>query len=95
MPSDPDDYQPLSPAEVGRVARLVLFSEIRRLAACGHLTRSGLMHYRARLDTGEFEPGPDRDLVALEVADALAVEAGVSPDDMPGYPAVVPEPGDF
>ena len=89
-----------TPEVAGSVQRLVAFDIFRGQIANGHLTKEGLLTVRARLDSGEFEPGPDRELLQLEVDDAVAAAYGVSPDDLPGrtpvedYPPDEDQPGD-
>ena len=70
----------------GRVAREALFDCWRVQLDGGHLTREGLMAIRARLDatTCEFAPGPDLDLLSLDVDAAVAESYGAPLEDMPG-----------
>lgn len=78
-----------TPELAGRLAREVLFHEWRQLIVAGLLTERGLTELRGRLDetNREFEPGPDKELLYMAAADALARKMGVDPADMPGAPA--------
>jgi hypothetical protein len=84
-----------TPQLAGRVARVALFTEWHRQLDGGHLTRDGLIALRHRLApwSGEFEPGPDLDLLRLDAAAALAAAVGCDPADLPGGLDVPDTPG--
>jgi hypothetical protein len=70
---------------VARLARRVLFDEWRRQMGAGHLTEAGLLAIRTRLNsTHEFARDPERDLMLMDVAMAIAVGRDADPHDMPG-----------
>ncbi len=70
---------------VARLVRRVLFDEWRGRMAAGYLTEAGLLAIRAPLNsTNEFAEDPDRDLMLMYVAMAIAVGRGADPHDMPG-----------
>jgi hypothetical protein len=70
---------------VARLARRVLFDEWRAQMAAGHLTETGLLAIRARLNsTHEFARDPERDLMLMNVAMAIAVGRGIDLHDTPG-----------
>ena len=89
-----------TPEVAGRVQRLVAFDIFRGQITEGHLTRAGLLAVRARLDSGEYDPGPDRELLQLDLDDAIAAEWGVPVSELPGrapvedYPPDEDQPGD-
>jgi len=76
----------MTPAEVGWFVRVALFHEWKQLVTSGYLTEDGLLAVRTRLDetSREFEPGPDLELLRLEVDDAIARHRGIDPMLMPG-----------
>ena len=59
-------------ATVDRLAQTVLFAEWRRLIAAGWVSPSLLLDWRHRPAGHEFMPTPARELMALDVAEALA-----------------------
>jgi hypothetical protein len=74
-----------------RLVRRVLFDEWRGQMAAGHLTEAGLLAIRARLNsTNEFAKDPERDLMLMDVAMAIASGRGADPrkilDETPGVP---------
>jgi hypothetical protein len=69
----------VTPEECGRVASVVLFGEWRGLIAAGYVTEAGLLAIRGRLSaSNEFEPGPGRDLMLLDVEAALGMGSPLS-----------------
>jgi hypothetical protein len=82
-------------AAVDRLAQVILFTEWRRLIGAGWVSRGLLLDWRHRLAGNEFMPGPLRELMALEVADALAGMMGCDPADLPGAPLVPDSPEDL
>jgi hypothetical protein len=78
-----------TPADAGRLAQRVLFDEWRGLMREGWLPEAALLAIRTRLAfTSEFEAGPEREAMLLEVSDAVAAMRGIPPADMPGVPQV-------
>jgi hypothetical protein len=81
-------------AQVGRLVEVVLFTEWRRQIAAG-VSPPLLLDWRQRLASAEFMPGPARDLMALDVGEALAGMLGCEVADLPGSPlGDMPESGD-
>jgi len=73
---------------VARLVRRVLFDEWRSQIAAGHLSETGLLAVRARLNlTNEFVRDSERDLMLMDVAMAIAASRGADPDHMPGSEA--------
>jgi hypothetical protein len=65
--------------------RAALFDSFRIQLVGEHLNEQGLSGLRARLlHGGEFDPGPDLELLLREVNEAYAVMRGTDPHDMPG-----------
>ena len=81
-------------AQVGRLVEVVLFTEWRRQIAAGWVSPPLLLDWRQRLASAEFMPGPVRDLMALDVGEALAGMLGCEVVDLPGSPlGDMPESG--
>jgi hypothetical protein len=79
--------------EAARLAMRCLFREWRSQIAAGHLTRDGLTRLRVRLASREFPAGDtERELMAIEVNDALAAMLGVPADSLPGAEPVPDTP---
>jgi hypothetical protein len=75
-----------TPALAGRARRTALFDEWRELLAADMLSTAGLIRLRGRLDltSGEFQPGPDLELLGLQLDDVLAAHLDVPADELPG-----------
>lgn len=85
-----------TPAIAGELRRAALLEEWTAQLEAGALSTCGLRRLRARLDatSGEFEPGPDLELLEIAVNDELAERLGVPAGLMPGRsptPDWVPE----
>ena len=77
---------------MARLTEVILFTEWRRMIVHGWVSQRLLMDWRTRLASGEFMTTTARDLMALEVSDALAAAIGCDPADLPGSPlADMPE----
>jgi hypothetical protein len=64
------------------------FGSWRRQIEAGTATYPQLMRWRHRLGTGEFPAGPDKELMALRIGDALAVMLDCEARDMPDPPGL-------
>lgn len=89
-------------ATVDRLAQVVLFTEWRKQIAAGWVSPPLLLDWRHRLAGKEFMPSAGRELMALDVAEALAGMLGCELADLPGSPLgdmpesggdIPPEPG--
>jgi aminoglycoside phosphotransferase (APT) family kinase protein len=54
----------------------------------GTASYAALMRWRHRLATNEFPPGPDRELMALRIGDALAAMLDCEARDLPEPPGL-------
>jgi hypothetical protein len=80
-----DEFMIEYEAQVARkLQRFLVFSAWLELLAAGGLTTAGLRHVRAALDSDQFSPGPEVELMKLIIDEALAEALGVRSEHLPG-----------
>jgi hypothetical protein len=84
-----------TPEIAGRVQRAVAFDIFRWQLDEKLLNGDGLRAVRALLDSREYAPGPDLDLLKLDVDQALAEALGIEPDLLPGRAPLPDDPGEL